>query len=186
MYRRLYHRLYHCPSGPVPPGLDCGCCRKSFENDGFRGARGSLTAFRDPWPLACPVPFRSYVAGHGRSLSLATGQGPGLRPAPRLAALARRWHVVKPALFPLAIPSPRTIQGGVRGGVLRTAVALCSLCPSWTTRRKPSASPSWSKRSIETSKSYEENTPVTTTSGTSRCGGSWRGNDWRRGIALVA
>ena len=59
---------------------DCGCCRKSFENAGLRGARGSLTTFRDPWPLACPVPFRSYLAGHGRSPPLATGQGPGLRP----------------------------------------------------------------------------------------------------------
>ncbi len=117
MYRRLYHRLYHRPSGPVRPASDAlvAVSPLGMPVSGVPGARSLRFATPGPWPVPClSAPSSRGTDARRRSLQ---ARGQGCAPAPRLAALARRWRVVKPALFRLAIPSPRAIQGGVRGGV---------------------------------------------------------------------
>ncbi len=117
MYQPLYQCLYRCPSGPVHPNrriaLAATPCSKP--TSGVPGA--CSTSFATPGPL--PVPCLSAPSSRGTDARwrLLQAKGQGYAPAPRLATLARRFRVVKSALFHLAIPSPRAIQGGARGGV---------------------------------------------------------------------
>ena len=128
MYRRMYQSLYHRPSGPVRPASTAVVAVSPLRMPayGVPGARSLRFATPGPWPVPC-LSARTSRGTDARWRSL-QARGQGCAPAPRLAALARRWRVVKPLLFPLAIPSPRAIQGGVRGGVL-ARFALLFLFP---------------------------------------------------------
>jgi len=117
VYQRLYHCPYQRPSGPVHPqgkrtvaATPCG-----RPTSGVPGA----CSLRFATPGLLPVPCLSAPSSRGTDAHQGSLQarGQGYAPAPRLALLARRFRVVKSALIPLAIPSPRAIQGGVRGGV---------------------------------------------------------------------
>lgn len=118
MYQRLYQCLYQRPSGPVHPALMSIVAASPLLKpaSGVPGARS--LPFATPGPSAVPCPSAPTSRGTDARYGSLRLKGQGYAPAPRLAALARRCRVVKPALFPLAIPSPRAIQGGVRGGVL--------------------------------------------------------------------
>ena len=117
MYRRMYQSLYHRPSGPVRPTGNAIVVVSPLRMpaSGVPGARSLRFATPGPWPVPC-LSARTSRGTDARWRSL-QARGQGCAPAPRLAALARRWRVVKPVLFRSAIPSPRAIQGGVRGGV---------------------------------------------------------------------
>ena len=115
MHENAYQCLYRSPSAPVHRVLKA-LSRKSFRSADFWGARGSLTSVRDPWPFARPVPSRSCVAGHGRSLRFATAEGPGLRPG-------------TPARFARPTLARREV------GVISVGHSIAACHSGWRTRR---------------------------------------------------
>ena len=118
MYHRLYQSLYQRLSGPVQPvsSRTIAISPLTVPASGVPGARSLRFATPGPWPVPC-LSARISRGTDARRRSL-QARGQGYAPAPRLAALARRWRVVKPAFFLSAIPSLRAIQGGVHGDVM--------------------------------------------------------------------
>ena len=117
MYHQVYQRVYQHPSCPVQAGSKEPVAVSPYLGPAWV-ARG-LDSLRSSAPCPSPVPCPSApcVAGHGRSLLLATGEGQGPRPLqPGSLALARPLRAVK--LAPSTIPSPSAAQGGAGVGDL--------------------------------------------------------------------
>lgn len=140
MYHRLYQRPYQCQSAPVHPTAESTVRVRLSAGPvyGVPGARSPTFATPGPWAVPCLVLLLSLgTDARGRSLR---PRGQGYAPAPRLAVLARRWRVVKPAPCCLAIPLPLATQGGAGGDVWRIpADAAYSFppfpMPKWTRLR---------------------------------------------------